>query len=755
LPLPARRFDVPHLDYLPEEMGSATITPDGPVEAGSYAFLVYTYTAGKFGIDDTGGIKICFRGTSDIGKPQFGKPGDANYVSVEASNGVRLSVLFDQRLNIRPWTQTVFIRTTSGFLRAGDRITVRFGDRSGGSPGMRMQTNIEDTFEFRTYVDALATYEFVQLPASPEIALVAGPATTWRLILPTERAVGDAFHLAIVPADRWGNPASFGDRALRLAPCDAIAGLSDRLEVAGRTEPLVLDGLSARRQGDLVLTLLDDSGAVIGISNPLRIGPAKPLRPFWADMHGQSEETIGTNSAEAYFHFARERSFLDVVGHQGNDFQITPAFWRELNALTARFNAPGSFVTLPGYEWSGNTGMGGDRNVFYVHEGEPIFRSSRVLVDLPDDERDCHTVGELFETLSGRDAVMVAHVGGRYADLHAGHDGRLERAVEIHSSWGTFEWLLHDAFALGFRAGIVCNSDDHKGRQGATSPGASQFGAIGGLTCVLLPRLDRAAVFEALRRRRHYGTTGCRMFLHVEARMGEPAELFDDDPALGAARSVAGATAEMGHIVRTEAATVEFIVEAIGSTPIERIDVFNGTELLATFRSFSEAELGRRIRVIWEGAEYRGRGRQTVWDGSLKLAGNSFSKASAVNFLNADTPLRVTGTTGLAWNSVTTGNMAGLDILLDDAAGGTLRIDPKPASAVIPIGEIGMADRVVDAGGLGRRIRVLRLPERLSPAAMDVSLTVALHPGRDNPVYARVTQEDGHQAWSSPIYFIP
>jgi hypothetical protein len=25
---------------------------------------------------------------------------------------------------------------------------------------------------------------------------------------------------------------------------------------------------------------------------------------------------------------------------------------------------------------------------------------------------------------------------------------------------------------------------------------------------------------------------------------------------------------------------------------------------------------------------------------------------------------------------------------------------------------------------------------------------------RDLPVYARVTQEDGHQAWSSPIYLI-
>jgi hypothetical protein len=211
----------------------------------------------------------------------------------------------------------------------------------------------------------------------------------------------------------------------------------------------------------------------------------------------------------------------------------------------------------------------------------------------------------------------------------------------------------------------------------------------------------------------------------------------------------------MGHIVRTTAREVTFAVEAIGATPVERIDVFNGTEMIATFRSFAEADLGRRVRVIWEGAEYRGRGRQTFWDGTAELRGNAFSQASAVNFLNVDSPLRVQGSTALAWKSVTTGNMAGFDIILDDAMAGELSISTGPALAVVPLREIGLQDRVIEAGGLGRRIRIFRLPERLQPEALRASLPVTLTPGRDNPIYARVTQEDGHQAWSSPIYFIP
>jgi hypothetical protein len=212
----------------------------------------------------------------------------------------------------------------------------------------------------------------------------------------------------------------------------------------------------------------------------MRVVARAPLRLYWGDLHGQSGETVGTNPAESYFRYARDKAFLDIVGHQGNDFQITDAFWQELNRLTAEFDAPGRFVCVPGYEWSGNTGMGGDRNVFYRREGRAIRRSSRILVDGQNEGAgDCYTATELFRALEGEDAVVIAHVGGRYADIRLAHEGRLERAVEVHSTWGTFEWLLHDAFEQGYRVGVVCHSDDHKGRPGATRPGASTFGAIG------------------------------------------------------------------------------------------------------------------------------------------------------------------------------------------------------------------------------------------------------------------------------------
>src|SRR5262249_4088641 len=385
--------------------------------------------------------------------------------------------------------------------------------------------------------------------------------------------------------------------------------------------------------GDVEVTM-SAAGKEVARANLLRVVAAAPLRRrYWGDLHGQSGETIGMGSAEAYFRYARDAAFIDIVGHQGNDFQITDAFWDRYNRLPAAFDRPGQFVCVPGYEWSGNTGMGGDRNVFYRHEGRPIRRSSHILVEGQTSTDAIYTADALFRALEGEDAVVIAHVGGRYADIHYAHDGRLERTVEGHSTWGTFGWLLHDACRKGFRVGVVCHSDDHKGRPGATRPGASTFGAIGGLTCYLMPELTRDALFDALRLRRHYGTTGTRLFLDLQGTFAAPVTGFSEDPKLGPATEQSVREALMGDIIRPGAVPMQPKAEVIGTAPIERVDVLHGTEVVKTVRPYTADDLGRRVRVLWQGAEYRGRGRETLWQGKLTLEGNRIARFAPVNFL--------------------------------------------------------------------------------------------------------------------------
>ncbi|MGI9465148.1 MAG: DUF3604 domain-containing protein, partial [Aestuariivirgaceae bacterium] len=391
---------MPYSDYRPDLMGSATLTPSDPVEAGSWQSFELVYTAGRFGIDDTGSIKVAMRFATDFGPVQFDDPAAPGYTTVMASNGAELECRWEFKRNIRPWSRALYIGIKKHFLAEGDTITIRFGDRTGGSRGVRMQTYCETRFEFRVFVDAIATYDYVALPDSPQIAVVPGAPVTWRAVLPTLRSTGSPFRLSVKAEDAWGNPSDQVDCKLRIRPSRPVKNLPDEISFSQGEFAVVLDDLSAGEIGDITIDVIDMDGKIVCQSNTLSIQADPDLLHFWGDLHGQSNETLGTNTAVEYFRFGRDRSFLDVCSHQGNEFQITGAFWDELNALTAKLDEPGRFVAIPGYEWSANTAIGGDRNVFFRHESRPIFRSSHAQVgDLSDEANDAHTAHELFEHL--------------------------------------------------------------------------------------------------------------------------------------------------------------------------------------------------------------------------------------------------------------------------------------------------------------------------------------------------------------------
>ena len=751
---------MPTSHYRPDLMGRATLEPSGAFEAGSWQSFTLVYTAGRFGIDDTGSLKIGFRFATDFGPVQFGDPQAPGYTTAEASNGAILETKWEFKRNIRPWSRSLYVGVVKDFLAPGDTITIRFGDRRKGSPGVRLQTYCETEFEFHVLVDAIATYDYVALPESPAISITPGAGVRWFAIAPTLVRVNEPFRLALKVDDAWGNPSDQVDRELRIVSDKSIAGLPPSVRLVPGRFGAVIDTLRVATPGDVTIRLIDEAGIEVVRANPLRVAPADTaLVHYWGDTHGQSNETLGTNSAREYFGFGRDRAHLDVMGHQGNDFQITAAFWRELNVLTREFDQPGRFVCIPGYEWSANTAVGGDRNVHFRNEGELLHRSSHAQIadaaDSVDEASDAHDAHVLFEKLRGRDCVVLAHVGGRYADIKFAHDGALETAVEVHSAWGTFEWILRDALEAGYRVGVMANSDGHKGRPGACYPGASFFGSYGGLTCFLAERLDRDAVFQCMRRRRHYATTGNRALLDVRVATGSPAARYDRDPALaGAASTQPTHQLLMGDIARVRDGTVELIADVAGSTPIERLDIFDGLDLLETVRPYGDADLGARIRLVYEGAEYRGRARATTWDGVLQITGNRILRSAVINNWNLDRGIRRQDEHGLAWNAVTTGNYGAIDLWLASPTAGSLSFETKPVSGRADIAGIGLEPTVFPAGGLERAIRLQRLPAVMTERSVSLRRTVEVRAAGDTRLYVRVQQEDGHRMWSSPIYLM-
>jgi hypothetical protein len=73
-------------------------------------------------------------------------------------------------------------------------------------------------------------------------------------------------------------------------------------------------------------------------------------------------------------------------------------------------------------------------------------------------------------------------------------------------------------------------------------------------------------------------------------------------------------------------------------------------------------------------------------------------------------------------------------------------------SGAVSIPELGIEQRVFDAGGLERSVKLQRLPEKMTRMRVMHQCRVKLRRDGDTRLYVRVQQEDGHRAWSSPIY---
>jgi hypothetical protein len=723
----------------PHHIGRAWMTPDGPVVTGQYGTWTLGYEVGAYGYDERARLKIGSRFASDWGTPQFTNPCGANYTTVRLESKCATAVAqigFEPRGQVRPWFKTIVVSVADGSLYPGDRILITLGETSGGGPGSRAQTFRERGCEWRFFVDPFGTELYAVLEASPTIDVVGGGFHRLVAVAPTTVRAGEPFDALVKAEDVWGNPCERFEGQVTLAPAGvALEGLPPAVKfLGGEVAVARLSGLRLGEAGaETRIAAAHDRHRAE--SNLIRaLGPGEP-KSFWGDLHGQTRATVGTGTIEEYFGFGRDVALLDMMCHQANDFQVTEAEWQSLRREIDRFHVDGRCVIFVGYEWSGMTPGGGDRNVMFKGDVASLHRSSHAEVDdMRDAATDCFPVAELFRQFEGRDDVLlIPHIGGRYADIVGFHDPRLERVIELYSDWGRFEWLLRDALEHGYRVGFVANSDGHKGRPGASHPGASTFGAYGGLTCVLAESLTREAVFDALRDRRCYGVTAAQR-IHVELTV-------NGLPMGGEARA-RGPVTIRGRVV--------------GTGDLERIDVFRGLDIIRSITPYGPADVADspRYRVAWAGSRVRGRDRLTRWDGSLELSTGRILAATPFAMENPEKGIVEQTGTRIAWISNTTGDDDGLDLTLDAPPDTVLRFRTPVIDLDVPLSDFADGTtRTFPAGGIDLRVFMRRLPTTGFTRELMIDHTDPAPPSGTCAAYwIRATQEDGAQAWISPVY---
>lgn len=714
-------FDVKHA------LGRVLFWPSDPVPAGSYGSWTTKLMLGGCEIRKGGAIAFAWRWAADWGRPQWERPKEANYAAVTTDGDAELECQFDRIEAWHPWDHVLRIAVKSGRLVGGQSVTLIYGDRTGGGPGARAQTFIDEAAGQCLRLDPTGGGDWTELCQLP-VEIIGGSVCRLVAIAPSRVTDGEAFSLLIRAEDEWGNPASDYAGTVNVE-CGTRASTvrfdPNRRGIAEGVCELPCPGVYriAVRDGERGLT---------ATSNPVDCVAERPnCRVYWGDLHAQSRIGCGSRSIADYFAHARDVAKLDFASHQANDFLVSNAEWAETQAVTADFHEPGRFVSLLGIEWSGHTQVGGDRNLYFPHEQESIRRSSHSHVtDLSDIESDLPKVADVHRHYHNADMLMVPHVGGRTADL-SWHDPVLERLVEIHSTHATSEWFFADAIARGMRVGVTAGSDGVDGRPGTSHPGSMSVRNLrGGLVAVEMPALTRDDLWHALRHRRCYATTGERILLELDANGHRMGEEFDHVGAPCLRVAVHGTTS-------LEAVEIHRGAERIFSAPL--IDALPARDDL--------------VRIAWRGAARPGnwqRARQ-VWDGEVRITGGSIRSAVGYAFDSPAEGLESVAPDRVTWRSITAGDWDGVIFELDAPPSARLSFRAAPLQFDLVLSELAREPRCIPAQGFAASVEIRRLPCDLplswAGVVLDEGVTAGTH-----AYWVHVRQSDGSQAWSSPVF---
>jgi len=575
-------------DRLASGQGQLRFEPAGPFPIGTEQQLKVGWAVGQDGVAPGGGLKVMIPRWRDQRHWQNLK----NLQGRCSRAGVQVTATVGER-QTKVWPPQLvdhLVRVTTDPagppLVAGDHLEVSWS-----------LTTAKVVTEGATFTAQLdATGDGVYLPAGAvhRWTLTGGPPTQFRLTATSAPGPGVPARLTVAAFDAEGNPApSFsGPVTLRAEgqPRDLPATIELRPEDKGAKRLIVVFP-----EPGVFHIRATEPGGIEGLSQPIWVRDPARGGIYFGDLHVHGEASGDAVGPQEFTHvFARDYLGLDFASfgdHAGGGVTWSP--WEQTKAQNAKDRDLPWYETINGYERS--------------------FRNGHKNCYFPDDDPSYYG-GEnstaLWGLLDGREALTIPHTsntdsGGAvnaagekvWTTMDWGpHSEQYQRVVEIVQARSSYEQdqldpalqvtqgghgaSVQDALAMGHTMGFIGSTDTHDGM-----PGSKR-----GWAALIAPKLDRRSLWEAMRDRRCYATSGVKILLDFSL----------NDAPLGSELTVPSATTPR-----------RIRAEVIGTTDLQRLDVIRNGKLYAssepqgiqaTFEAYDDSPLTGRtyyyLRVI-------------------------------------------------------------------------------------------------------------------------------------------------------------
>lgn len=414
-------------------------------------------------------------------------------------------------------------------VKVGGKVTIIMGlapdiDGDPQEHGNECQLTIQRRRPFYLYVDpkGKGNYE------DPEIFSVdirGNQLHTIRILTPSFVSKNKRFDITVRFEDEFGNLTNYApeDTLIDLSYEHLRENLNWKLFVP-ETGFVILPNLYFNEAGVYKIQLRNLKTKEVFTSAPLKCFQENDRNLFWGLLHGESDRVDSTENIENCLRHFRDEQACNFFATSPFDSaeETTNETWKSLVHNISEFNEEDRFATILGFQYQGEPGKEGVRQILYYKDGKPLLRQK---------EMKYSSLGKIYKIFSPKDFISIPSFTmgeGVHFDFKEFHP-EYERVVEIYNAWGSSEakncarpikggiehnpsGSIVDALKKNCRFGFVAGGLDDRGIYSDFYE-SEQEQYTPGLTGIICEKYTRESMLEALYHRNCYATTGARIIL--------------------------------------------------------------------------------------------------------------------------------------------------------------------------------------------------------------------------------------------------